>query len=162
MLQGAWWTWITVMVTRYRHEKPTLDWSDAGFGAGFGVYVMLTIGFQVNYLFLYFIVTNLAVFEGDVVHFAALLRGTESAWQAISYGLTSLTLFGEVGGVYFNFALWAVAVLPAWLVLRNFGTDRLHDDVSSTEPGTDGDHESVPTEGGAAEKEVQVAATKEA
>jgi hypothetical protein len=39
----------------------------------------------------------------------------------VSYGLTSVTLFAEVGAVYFNFALWAVAIYPAWLVLRHFG-----------------------------------------
>lgn len=62
-----------------------------------------------------------------MVRYAALLRGTESAWQAISYGLTSLTVFAEVGGPYMNFALWAVAVWPAWLVVRDFGTKRLAD-----------------------------------
>ena len=74
-----------------------------------------------NYLFLYFFITTLAKNEPEVIRYAALLRGTESAWQAVSYGLTSLTLFAEVGGVYFNFALWAVAIWPAWLVLREFG-----------------------------------------
>lgn len=50
--QGAWWTWITIMATRFRLSQPTLDWTDPGFGAAFGVYVMHTIGFQINYLFL--------------------------------------------------------------------------------------------------------------
>ncbi len=57
------------------------------------------------------------------MRYAALLRGTESAWQALSYGLNSVAVFGEIGGVYFNFALWAVAVLPAWTVIRHFGID---------------------------------------
>lgn len=70
----------------------------------------------------YFFINNLAKDEAEVIRYAALLRGTESAWQAISYGLTSLTLFAEVGAVYFNFALWAVAIYPAWLVLRHFGS----------------------------------------
>ncbi|CCF35438.1 hypothetical protein CH063_07224, partial [Colletotrichum higginsianum] len=68
------------------------------------------------------IVTNLAKGEEEVIRYAALLRGVESAWQAVSYGLTSLTIFGEVGAIYFNFALWAVAIGPAWLVLRHFGS----------------------------------------
>lgn len=51
------------------------------------------------------------------------MRGTESAWQALSYGLESLTVFAQHGGVYMNFGLWAVAILPAWLVIRHFGTD---------------------------------------
>ncbi|KAI0136200.1 major facilitator superfamily transporter [Xylariales sp. AK1849] len=119
--QGAWWTWITILATRFRVDKPLFDWSSPGFGAAFAVYILLTVGFQVNYLFLYFIITNLANGEAEVIRYAALLRGTESAWQAISYGLTSLTVFGEVGAIYINYGLWAVAILPAWLVLRHFG-----------------------------------------
>lgn len=76
-----------------------------------------------NYLFLYFFITNLAKDEPEIIRYAALLRGTESAWQALSYGLNSLTIFAEVGGVYFNFALWGVAIYPAWLVLKHFGRD---------------------------------------
>ncbi|ROW14210.1 hypothetical protein VPNG_04322 [Cytospora leucostoma] len=122
ILQGAWWTWATVIVTRYSRTHPTYDWVDPEFGGGFGVFIFLTIGFQVNYLFLYFIIQNLA--GGDealVIRYAALLRGTESAWQALSYGLESLTVFAEHGGVYMNFGLWAVAILPAWTVLRHIG-----------------------------------------
>jgi hypothetical protein len=28
---------------------------------------------------------------------------------------------GSIGGVYLNFALWALAVFPAWLVVREVG-----------------------------------------
>lgn len=52
-LQGAWWTWATILVTRYHKTEPTFDWVDSGFGAGFGVFIFLTLGFQLNYLFLY-------------------------------------------------------------------------------------------------------------
>lgn len=31
---------------------------------------------------------------------------------------------GSVGAVYINFGLWAVAIVPAWLLVRQFGTDR--------------------------------------
>jgi hypothetical protein len=75
-----------------------------------------------NYLFLYFMIGQLAVDEPEVIRYAALLRGTESAWQAVSYWITSVTVFAEVGAVYWNFALWGVAVFPAWLVIREFGT----------------------------------------
>jgi len=50
---------------------------------------------------------------------------TESAWQAVSYGLNSVKIFAEVGGVYINFGLWAAALLPAWLVVRHFGNDAI-------------------------------------
>ncbi|OIW24554.1 MFS general substrate transporter [Coniochaeta ligniaria NRRL 30616] len=122
-LQGGWWIWATVLVSRFRNTLPTYDWSSDHFGSAFGVFLFLVIGFQINYLFLYFIIHNLAEDEPDVIRYAALLRGTESAWQALSYGLGSLTVFGQVGGVYLNFALWAVSIFPAWLVLRHFGAE---------------------------------------
>lgn len=68
--------------------------------------------------------------EALVIRYAALLRGTESAWQALSYGLESITVFAEHGGVYMNFGLWAVAIAPAWLVVRHFGAN---DDALTTQ-----------------------------
>ncbi|KAJ9145400.1 MFS general substrate transporter [Pleurostoma richardsiae] len=123
ILQGAWWTWATVNVAKFHRTQPTYDWSSSGFGAAFGVFVLLTIGFQMNYLFLYFIIHNIATDHAEIVRYAALLRGTESAWQAVSYGLTSITLFAEIGAVYFNFVLWGISLFPAWLVLRHFGSE---------------------------------------
>jgi hypothetical protein len=41
----------------------------------------------------------------------------------VSYGLTSITLFAEIGAVYFNFVLWGISLFPAWLVLRHFGSE---------------------------------------
>ncbi|KIW56638.1 hypothetical protein PV05_05279 [Exophiala xenobiotica] len=124
-LQGAWWIWATVLVTRFRHTQPSYDWSSSGFGHAFAPYLLLTAGFQINYLFCYFLMGQLAIDPGEVIRYAALLRGTESAWQAVSYGLNSITIFAQVGGVYINFGLWAAALWPAWLVVRDFGNDHL-------------------------------------
>jgi hypothetical protein len=52
LLQGAWWIWATVMVTKFSLTHPIYDWSDPGFGQGFGVFIFLTVGFQLNYLYL--------------------------------------------------------------------------------------------------------------
>ncbi|KAF4450287.1 hypothetical protein F53441_6570 [Fusarium austroafricanum] len=121
-LQGGWWIWATILVSRFRETRPTYDWASEGFGHSFAVFLFLTLGFQLNYLFLYFIIHHLAGTQDEIIRYSALLRGTESAWQAVSYGITSLPLFAEVGGVYFNFALWAVSLFPAWLVLKDFGS----------------------------------------
>ncbi|PSK55457.1 hypothetical protein B9Z65_2846 [Elsinoe australis] len=121
-LQGGWWIWATVLVTKFRQTQPTYDWATHGFGHAFAPYVFLCMGFQLNYLFLYFIISNLATDPQEVIRYAALLRGTESAWQAVSYGLNSVVIFAEVAGVYFNFGLWAISLYPAWLVLKHFGT----------------------------------------
>jgi hypothetical protein len=37
------------------------------------------------------------------------------------YGLNSIPIFAAVGGVYLNFGLWALALLPGWLVVRGIG-----------------------------------------
>ncbi|KAI6593377.1 hypothetical protein MCOR07_006701 [Pyricularia oryzae] len=123
-MQGAWWIWATVNVTRFRQTRPTYDWTDQGFGQAFAVFLLLTVGLQLNYMFLYFFIHNLSRDEPEIIRYAALLRGTESAWQALAYGLSSLTVFGEVGGVYMNFGLWGISIYPAWLVLRHFGNTK--------------------------------------
>jgi hypothetical protein len=84
----------------------------------------------------YFFVTNLAKGEDEIIRYAALLRGTESAWQAVSYGLTSITIFAEVGATYINFGLWGLGLFPAWLVLKNIGVGKPAD---SEAQGTVGD-----------------------
>ncbi|KZT66503.1 DUF895 domain membrane protein [Daedalea quercina L-15889] len=120
-LQGAWWIWATVLVTEFRKTQPTYDWVDPGFGKGFALFLFLIIGFQIQYLYLYFIVGNLAQSEAEVVRIAGLLRATESASQAVSYGLNSIPIFADVGGVYLNFGLWAISLFPGWLVVRQIG-----------------------------------------
>lgn len=64
---------------------------------------------------------QLAKNDAEVIRYAGILRGTESAAQAVSYGLVSLTTMGQFGAVYVNFALWAVSIVPAWFVIKEFG-----------------------------------------
>ncbi|KFZ24281.1 hypothetical protein V502_01240 [Pseudogymnoascus sp. VKM F-4520 (FW-2644)] len=120
-LQGAWWIWATVLVTDFHRSNPTFDWVDPGFGKGFALFLFWVAGFQLNYMYLYFVVGNLASTEAEVVRIAGLLRGTESAAQAVSYGLNSIPIMGSIGSVYLNFGLWAIAIVPAWLVIKEIG-----------------------------------------
>lgn len=39
----------------------------------------------------------------------------------LQYGLNSVPIFAAVGGVYLNFCLWALALLPGWLVVKQIG-----------------------------------------
>lgn len=123
-LQGAWWIWGTIIVTDYHRTKPVLDWVDAGFGRGFAWFLFMVVGFQMNYLYLYFVVGNLARDDAEIIRYAGLLRGTESAAQAVSYGLTSVSIMGQVGAVYMNFGLWAIAIVPAWFVIKEIGVSK--------------------------------------
>ncbi|KAE8440799.1 hypothetical protein EG329_006577 [Mollisiaceae sp. DMI_Dod_QoI] len=120
-LQGVWWVWATVLVTDFRKTKPSYDWVDAGFGKGFALFLLWVAGFQLNYMYLYFVVGELARTDAEVIRIAGLLRGTESAVQAVSYGLNSVPIFASVGGVYLNFGLWALALLPGWIIVKEIG-----------------------------------------
>ncbi|KAK4541115.1 hypothetical protein LTR36_008340 [Oleoguttula mirabilis] len=121
VLQGAWWIWGTIIVTEYHRTQPLYDWVDPGFGRGFAWFLFMVMGFQINYMYLYFVIGSLAKDNREVVRLAGLLRATESAVQAVSYGLDSISIMGEVGTVYLNFVLWALSIIPAWFVIREIG-----------------------------------------
>lgn len=69
----------------------------------------------------YFLIGSLAKNDAEIIRLAGLLRGTESAAQAVSYGLASVSIMGQVGSVYLNFSLWAVSLIPAWFVVKEIG-----------------------------------------
>ncbi|KAJ5525784.1 hypothetical protein N7494_012434 [Penicillium frequentans] len=119
--QGLCWIWATVNTTEFNKTNPVYDWVDPGFGKAFALFLFWVAGFQLNYMYLFFLVGNLADDDEEVVRIAGLLRGTESAAQAVSYGLSSVTVMAAVGSVYLNFVLWAIAILPAWLLVREVG-----------------------------------------
>ncbi|TIA31133.1 MFS general substrate transporter [Aureobasidium pullulans] len=120
-LQGAWWVWATVLVTEFNKTNPTYDWVDQGFGKGFALFLFWVAGFQLNYMFLYFVVGNLAETQEEVIRICSLLRGTESAVQAVSYGLGSVSVMARTGSIYLNFGLWAISLYPTWLVISKIG-----------------------------------------
>ncbi|SCZ98893.1 BZ3500_MvSof-1268-A1-R1_Chr7-1g09308 [Microbotryum saponariae] len=120
-LQGVWWIWSTVIQSDYQPHNTMLDWSSPGFGRGFALYIFLVAGFQLNYLYLYFVVGNLVTEPADIIRIGGLLRATESAAQAVSYGLNSVKSFGTIGASSLNFALWGVSLVPAWFVVKEIG-----------------------------------------
>ncbi|KAJ5604625.1 Major facilitator superfamily domain general substrate transporter [Penicillium lagena] len=120
--QGMCWTWASIVTTEFQKTNPVYDWTDDGFGKAFALFLFWVAGFQLNYMFLFFLAGNLADDHEEVIRIAGLLRGTESAAQTVSYGLSSVSIMASVGDVYLNFGLWAVAVLPAWLIVREIGT----------------------------------------
>ncbi|KAH7390568.1 cytochrome c oxidase subunit 1 [Pyrenochaeta sp. MPI-SDFR-AT-0127] len=119
--QGTWWIWLTVNVTKFSQTHSLYDWADQGFGAAFAPFVFLVAGFQLNYNFAFFLIGQISESPQETIRLAALLRGTESAWQALSYGLNALPVFATVGGTYFNFGLFGASLVPVWLVVREIG-----------------------------------------
>ena len=109
------------------------------------LYLVITVGFQMNYLYMFWVVgsrtclfplsalspsinfadlflTMPLVVEHprDIIRIAALLRGTESAAQAVSYGINSTSLALNIASAI-NFALWGLSLVPGWLVVRTIG-----------------------------------------
>ncbi|KPM39226.1 hypothetical protein AK830_g7353 [Neonectria ditissima] len=121
-LQGAWWIWLTINVTEFKRTQPVYDWNDPGFGRAFGVFVFLVSGFQLNYNFAFFLIGQISRTPQETVRLSALLRATESGWQALSYGLGAVPIFATVGNAYLNFALWGLSLFPAWLAIKKLGT----------------------------------------
>ncbi|KAL1659692.1 major facilitator superfamily domain-containing protein [Schizophyllum commune] len=121
-LQGALLAWNVGNSYHYIRTKPSYDWVDAGFGNGFAVFVLQVANFQICYMTLFWICGEIAETPEEVVRIAGLLRATESASQAVSYGLSSVPSFANIGGAALNLGMWGVAVVPGWLIIRQIGT----------------------------------------
>jgi MFS family permease len=127
--QGAWWVWLTINVTQFSRSATLYDWADEGFGRAFAPFIFHVAGFQLNYNFAFFLIGQISKSPQETIRLAALLRGTESAWQALSYGLNAIPIIATVGGTYINFGIWAVALVPAWLVVRTIGVRKYNDEA---------------------------------
>ncbi|KAI5828244.1 MFS general substrate transporter [Schizophyllum commune Tattone D] len=120
-LQGALLAWNVANSWFYIRSSPHYDWSDSGFGNGFAVFVLQVANFQICYMALFWYCGELAETPEEVVRIAGLLRATESASQAVSYGLSSIPSFAHIGGAALNLGIWGVAVVPGWLIVRQIG-----------------------------------------
>ena len=121
-LQAGWWAWAIYIMNKYHNTvpKPTFDWTSPGYGAGFGVYIFLQIGFNVMYELNYWLAGNVSDDPADIIRLASIVRGVESAGQCVSYGINSTSWrLDAVAGL--NTAQWALSIVPAWLVVRKIG-----------------------------------------
>jgi hypothetical protein len=59
----------------------------------------------------------------DATRAAGLLRAVESASQAVAYGTSSIASFAQLPSAALNFSLWGLAIIPAWIVVRNIGVE---------------------------------------
>ena len=82
---------------------------------------MLQLGFNLMYEFTYFIVSAINDDDGgQTVRLASIVRGVESAGQALSYGINATSWrLDAVAGL--NFGLYGLCLLPAWVVVRGVG-----------------------------------------
>lgn len=165
-LQGGWWIFALVIMNKLHKSPPAepFDWSDQGpFARHFALYIFLQIGFNMMYEYTYWIVSSINNDSGEITRLASIVRGVESAGQALSYGINSTGWrLDAVAGL--NFGFWGICLVPAWLVIRNVGI--LEDGTKIHEPlahvGEDApDPAAVKAAAAAAKGEVTVGDLKE-
>ncbi|KPI38256.1 UNC93-like protein 2 [Cyphellophora attinorum] len=119
-LSGGIWVWAIVIQHKYQSKKPALDWVDDGFGEGWALYVFQQIEFALTYNFGYWLIGWLAKAPVEVIRYAAVARGVEAAGQCIASGISS-TKTPPIVSAGIILALWGVAFVPAYFVVRNVG-----------------------------------------
>ncbi|KIY73603.1 MFS general substrate transporter [Cylindrobasidium torrendii FP15055 ss-10] len=121
ILQGAVLAWNIGNSATFRNTLPTYDWVDSGFGNAFAVFVLHVTSFQLSYMTLFWFCGEIAETNEEAVRIAGLLRATESASQAVSYGLSSIPSFAHLWGAVLNLGIWGVAVIPGWIIISQIG-----------------------------------------
>lgn len=122
-LAGAIWV-SAIVAMNWLHRHPPaepLDWSfQRPFAGRFALYLLLQVSFNIQYQFVYWIAQALNDDAGEITRLASIIRGTESAGQALSYGINSTTWrLDAVASL--NFGFWVVSVIPAWFVVKKAG-----------------------------------------
>ncbi|KAK9414889.1 putative Major facilitator superfamily (MFS) profile domain-containing protein [Seiridium unicorne] len=119
-LTGGCWIWGTIVQNKYTHHKPALDWDDAGFGRGWALYIFWQINFSLAYNYGFWMISFLAREPKETVRYMSVARAAEAAGQCIASGTnsTSTPLISAPG---VNFALWGLALVPAWFAVRQTG-----------------------------------------
>ncbi|KAI1455959.1 MFS general substrate transporter [Annulohypoxylon moriforme] len=119
-LIGGCWIWGVIVQNGYTHHKPALDWDDDGFGRGWALYIFWQINFSLTYNFGFWLISFLAREPKETVRYMSVARAAEAAGQCISSGIssTSAPLISALG---VSFALWAIALIPTYLVVRQVG-----------------------------------------
>lgn len=123
-----------------RDQPPTLDWDDPEFGRGVCVYILMLVGFNLMYDYLYWLVGTINRDGADLIRLSAVIRGVESAGQAISYGINSIeqSSFKLSGAVGVNLSFFAACIIPSAFVIFKTGIingEKVHEIVHDEPAG---------------------------
>ncbi|KAJ4170912.1 hypothetical protein NW754_007055 [Fusarium falciforme] len=101
--EAALYIYAMIMTKRFEgiKTKPVFDWTDDGFGQGACVYILMLVGFNLMYDYLYWLVL--------------------STRTAISYGINSISSFPLSGAVAVNMSFFAACIIPAAFVIFKVG-----------------------------------------
>jgi hypothetical protein len=133
-----------------RDYVPTIDWVDDEFGRAVCVYILMLVGFNLMYDYLYWLVGTVNRDGADLIRLSAIIRGIESAGQAISYGINSIgqSRFALSGAVAVNMSFFAACLVPSAFVIWKTGIvngEKVHEIVQDEE--VDGSTGMAKTEG---------------
>lgn len=137
-LIGGCWAWGTAVQAGYSQLKPSLDWDDVGFGRGWALYIFWSINFSLAYNYGFWLIGLMARDPKEVVRYMSAARAVEAAGQCIASGISStsapvgksfhwqiktrfLTFEQLTVPLGLNFALWGIAAVPGYLVVRQAG-----------------------------------------
>ncbi|KAJ6441358.1 fungal-specific transcription factor domain-containing protein [Purpureocillium lavendulum] len=119
--------YIYTMVITKEYEgmetKPSFDWVDEGFGRGVCLYIFMLVGFNLMYDYLYWLIGTVNRDGADIIRLSAVIRGVESAGQAISYGVNSIAqdVFPLSSAAALSLSFFAVCIIPAAFVIFKVG-----------------------------------------
>ena len=120
IMQLAWWAFGIYMMNYLHDNKNAIDWDEGIFHKAFACYILLQLGFNLMYEYNYWIVGASNDEPADIVRLASILRATESAGQAVAYGINSTNLrLDATGGI--NIALCFCSIPLAWFIVRKTG-----------------------------------------
>ncbi|KAI1100460.1 MFS general substrate transporter [Jackrogersella minutella] len=119
-LIGGCWIWGVVVQNEYTHHKPALDWDDNDFGKGWALYIFWQINFSLTYNFGFWLIGFLAREPKEIVRYMSVARAAEAAGQCISSGISS-TSAPLISALSVSFALWGIALIPTYFVVRQVG-----------------------------------------
>jgi len=125
VFETALYIYAMVMTKKYEgmEPKPVFDWTDEGFGQGVCLYIFMLMGFNLMYDYLYWLMGTLNRDGADIVRLSAVIRGVESAGQAISYGVNSIAqdTFPLSGAAAVSMSFFLACIIPSAFVVFKIG-----------------------------------------
>lgn len=124
ILSGGVWVWAVIIQHKYQRNRPALDWGNAAFGEGWGLYVFQQIEFALKYDYEYWLMGFLAKKPEEIVRYSSVARGVEAAGQCVASGISS-TKTPLIVSACPILAWWGIALPLAFLVVRRVGIDHV-------------------------------------
>ncbi|KAJ5585951.1 hypothetical protein N7450_005738 [Penicillium hetheringtonii] len=114
------WVYGWVVQEIYTANPPSLDWSDQGFTRGLFVVILWEFSRQALQNWMYYLISTMTDNISELSRLSGILRGQESFSQAVSFGLNTKEWYGGRVPLAVNTILLGLAVLPTWMVIKDY------------------------------------------